>query len=413
MRGTLSARRARTFLRWNSLSSSLPFVLLVCSQLSAQLDWVSQVRQKVAANDLKRASEIVSVRLAAHPNDLEAKAWHARILSWTGHLPEAEAAYQDVLRQAPNDADVLLGLADVLFWERKLPDASAELDRAEQVRGSGREIQERRTRVQAAMQNQNAGLIREYKGSALGEPRTRDVHRYSVVVGSQTDLFNYSDAAQTESIDFATEWSSHWTSNFSTRTYRRLKQTAEQLSTGVTYRLRDNQSLSVTFAAASRQRVAPIRQITVDYDRGTRLQIGMLKGLEITAHSSQVRFDGSQVLIIGGTAIAYVPRDWWLIFIGNTARSKFTGLSPAWSPSWSTKVSAPVCSRLRADVGFGIGAENYSSLDQIGRISAHTYTGGARYSMTAAQYFSAFVVYQRRAHGLAQMSIGGGYGVHF
>lgn len=73
----------------------------------------------------------------------------------------------------------------------------------------------------------------------------------------------------------------------------------------------------------------------------------------------------------------------------------------------------PMFSRLRGEVGFGVGAENYSSVDQIGRISARTYTIGSHYSISSAQEFSTFVAYQQRAHGLVETSIGGGYGFHF
>ena len=398
---------------WKSSCNCVLIIVIVGSQLFAQIDWVTQVRQQVTANDLKRADEIVTTRLRECPDDLEAQTWHARILSWTGHLPEAENLYQQVARRAPTDVDVLLGLADVLFWEGKLREASGVLDHAEQLQPSSREIAEHRTRVQAAIRDQNPGATRNDRGSVSLEPGPTDVYRYSVLVGSQADLFNYSDAAQTQNIGFSIKWNSHWNSSLSGSSYRRIGQAAEQLSAGVSFRPDADQSFSVSLAEASHQQIAPIRQITVDYDRGTHWHIGVFRGLEFTAHSSAVWFDGSRLSILGASAVAYLPKDWWLTLTANAARTKFVGLTPVWSPSWSTKISAPVSPRLRAEAGFGVGAENYSSVDQIGRISARTYAAGAHYALTTAQSFSTFMAYQLRPRGVTQTSIGGGYALRF
>ena len=414
MRVTVSAARiARLSRYWKAFSSYLCIVVIINSQLFSENEWVAQVRQEVAANDLKRAATIVKARLDAYPDDLDAQAWRARILSWTGHLPEAEALYQQVLRRAPNDVDVLLGLADVLFWEGKIRESSGVLDHAEQVQPSSREIEERRTRVQAAMRDHNSGVAGNDNGTARPEPHSTDLYRYSVIIGSQADLFNYSDAAQTQNIGFSIAWNSRWNSTFSGSSYRRVGQAAEQLSTGVSYRPDANQTFSVSFGGTSHQQIAPIRQITADYDRGTHWRIGLLRGVEFTAHCSALWFDSSRVSILGGSAVAYLPKDWWLTFVGNAARTKFAGLSPTWSPSLSTKVSAPVFPRLRAEAGFGVGAENYSSVDQIGRISARTYAGGVHYSLTRAQSFSTWMAYQQRSGGITQTSIGCGYAFHF
>ena len=77
-------------------------------------DWQAQVRQLVAGKEIAGALSVAEKRLQEAPQDLEARGWRARLLSWMGRREEAEAEYRRVLLSAPNDTDVLQGLADVL-----------------------------------------------------------------------------------------------------------------------------------------------------------------------------------------------------------------------------------------------------------------------------------------------------------
>jgi tetratricopeptide (TPR) repeat protein len=408
----LQSYRRRLF-RYPSVMGALVLTVILAPQLRAQRDWLTDVRQQVAAKDLRKAAQIIDARLKEEPNDLEAQAWRARILSWTGDLAEAEVQYRGVLQRTPNDVDVIIGLADVLLWQGKLAECSSLLDRAQGLEPLNREIEERRTRVRELTRKQ-ASDVTEKGASSLGHELQRsDLYHYSLTIGTETDLFSYSSDAQLQSAALAIRWNSRLTSNFSANVYRRLRSSAEQLSSGIAYRFSANQSLAVSFGAAPHQQIAAIRQVSLDYDRGTRFHAGLLKGVELAGHSAGIWFDGSQVTVLGTSAVAYLPRDWWTTLVANTARTKFQGLSPAWTLSFAAKVSVPVRSRVRVEVGAGSGAENYSTIDQIGRISARTYTGGAHYSLGSAQEFSTFAAYQQRSHGLTQISIGGGYGLHF
>lgn len=372
--------------------------------------WLAKVREQVAAHDLSAASATVSARLAVQPADLEARTWEARILSWTGHLGESEALYRQVLQQAPDDSDVLIGLADVLFWEGKVDESSATLDRAERLRPASLEIEQRRARYRRAIYDQEPSS--NSVPSAL-EAAESDLYRYSLHFGSETDLFSYSSAAQTQAIELGVRWNSRWSSQLLATSYRRFSESAEQWGTGVAYRISADQSVAASFAASNHQQIAPVRQFAFDYDRGTRMDAGALKGMEFVAHSAAIWFDSSSVVVLGGSAIAYLPRDWRCTFSGNAARTRFANAGASWAPAWSLKLSLPVLSRLRADIGVGSGAENYSNLDQIGQISARTYAGGVHYAFSKAQEFSASAAYQQRSHGLMEVDIGGGYELRF
>ncbi|HKT23926.1 MAG TPA: tetratricopeptide repeat protein [Terriglobales bacterium] len=384
--------------------------------------WVTKVRAQLAKNNFAAAARVVDERLHAAPDDLEAQGWRARILAWSGKWPEAEMQYRDVLRKAPNDVDILLGLSDVLFWEGKLGEAASLVEQAQELQPGNFEIAIRRSKLDTAIREQrassfpaeaNAVVIVSAGKQPTGESHGTDVPRYSASISSETDLFNYTSPIQAQGASFGVNWNPRWRLTFSGVSYRRLGQAAAELAIGVGYRISKNDSLSFSFGQGPHQQIGPLRQMSLDYDRGLKLHLGWVRGLEVTAHSASVWFDGSQVTVLGGTAIAYLPRDWMWIFTGNQARTDFFGTGTSWSPAASTRLSFPTSHRLRLDAGYGVGAENYSNIDQIGRISARTYSGAVHFRMNPSQEFSTFIAYQQRSHGQTQTSIGGGYGFHF
>jgi tetratricopeptide (TPR) repeat protein len=398
--------------------------VFVSASLGAQdsSSWVTKVRAEVAQNDFSEASRVIDERLHTAPDDLEAQGWRARILAWVGKWPEAEAQYREVLRRAPDDIDILLGLSDVLFWEGKLGESASLLEQAQEMQPANNDVAVRRSKLDAAIRQEhsssapgaaNVPAVNAANSRSRSEPYSIDSPRYSASVSSETDLFSFTSPIQAQNAAFGVSWNSRWRSSFSGMSYRRFGQAAAELSTGVGYRITKNDSLSFSFGQGTHQQIAPLRQMSLDYDRGLKLHLGLMKGLEVTAHSASVWFDGSQVTILGGSAIAYLPRDWMWTFTANQARTEFYGTGSSWSPAASTRLSFPTWTRLRLDAGFGVGAENYSNIDQIGRISARTYSGAAHFRVNHLQDFSVFVAYQQRSRGQTQTSIGGGYGFHF
>jgi predicted Zn-dependent protease len=98
-----------------------------------QSDWRVQVRKYCDANDWPAALRVVDQRLAQAPNDLDLKAWHARVLGWSGNLAEAQQEYLAILSVSPNDPDVWAGLGSVYAREGKDYDALLALGRAVQL----------------------------------------------------------------------------------------------------------------------------------------------------------------------------------------------------------------------------------------------------------------------------------------
>jgi Tfp pilus assembly protein PilF len=98
-----------------------------------QLEWQLQVRKYCDANNWPAALHVVDQRIAQAPDDLDLKAWHARVLGWSGNLAEAQQEYLEILRVSPNDPDVWAGLGSVYAREGKDDDALIALGRAVQL----------------------------------------------------------------------------------------------------------------------------------------------------------------------------------------------------------------------------------------------------------------------------------------
>src|SRR6266481_6998586 len=98
-----------------------------------QSDWQVQVRKHCDANDWPAALRVVDQRIAQAPDDLDLKAWHARVLGWSGNLPEAQQEYLEILSLSPNDPDVWAGLGSVYARQGKDDDALLALGRAVQL----------------------------------------------------------------------------------------------------------------------------------------------------------------------------------------------------------------------------------------------------------------------------------------
>jgi len=65
-------------------------LIAITLSLKAQpaVDWPGEIRILVSAHQLDRAMKTTEEWISRYPEDLDAKAWHARILGWQGHSRE-------------------------------------------------------------------------------------------------------------------------------------------------------------------------------------------------------------------------------------------------------------------------------------------------------------------------------------
>jgi len=66
-------------------------------------DWQTQVRKYSEAHDWESALRIVDQEVVRAPQDMDLRAWRARVLAWSGHLADAEREYLEILQVSRND----------------------------------------------------------------------------------------------------------------------------------------------------------------------------------------------------------------------------------------------------------------------------------------------------------------------
>src|SRR5215472_6814684 len=98
------------------------FYVLPSSAQSPSPDWQAQVRKYAEAKDWDSAMRLVEQEIARAPQDMDVRAWRARVLAWSGKLPEAEKEYLEILNSR-TDPDKWMGLASVYLREGKLAEA--------------------------------------------------------------------------------------------------------------------------------------------------------------------------------------------------------------------------------------------------------------------------------------------------
>lgn len=87
---------------------------------------VAEARSLATSGHRADALRMLESRLAAMPDDNDARVLHGLILSWEGRYDEARREFQLVLAQHPDHGDALQGLVNVELW-------SGHPDRAEQI----------------------------------------------------------------------------------------------------------------------------------------------------------------------------------------------------------------------------------------------------------------------------------------
>lgn len=399
-------------------------VLLAGIGLHAQeADWLSMVRSEVARQNLDGATNLVEQRLRASPGDLEAHAWRARLLAWTGRWPEAEAEYRLVLQKAPSDTEIMAGLADVLAWQGKLEAALSVLDRARSILplqtstlnrrarllARLKRPQEARVEYQAALRlDANDGEARAGLASLAGEAR------HELRFGLDADTFNYTDTAASQSVVLISHWNSRWSTTLSSTTYQRFGANAERLTARLNRRLGNNW-FTVGGGAGHDEGVIPRRELALEYGRVFRIGgKGLVRGIEFSLGPQWFWYRDSRAFTLTSAAAFYLPHDWMWSLTVVAARSSFPVAGVEWQPAGSTRLAFPIHSeRLRGYLGFAVGTENFVKADEVGRFSARTFFGGLKYRINAAQDVGAYLAHQERSQQRTQTSMGFSYGIRF
>lgn len=389
--------------------------------------WQEEVRKFAEIHDWNSAMQIINREAASAPHEAEVIAWRARVLAWSGNLPEAELQYKKLVLVAPNDPDTWAGLANIYARTGRSTESLAAFTHALQLDPDRIDI-----RLSYAFVLRRAGQ----KGTARSEfhkiltldPANREAQnglrslrsepKHNLSFGFNNDLFNFAGPNHDEEISVASRWSERWQTVFGESSYQRSGINGTKFLASLARISARWGALTIGGAVARDNGVIPQHEAFFDYDRGWRLaDHGPVRGVELVYGQHWYWYSTAQILTLNQTAIFYLPRDWTWSFRLTGARSDFSGLNPEWRPSGMSKLDFPIYGsnepRLIGSVLFATGTEDFAEIDQIGRFSSQTYGGGLRLRLMNLQEIGGIATYQKRTQGRTDISFGFTYGIRF
>ena len=409
---------------------SLAAVWIVCSLAWGQQttpDWQAQVRKYAQQQDWNAAMHIVDLEVARTPQDMDVRAWRARVLLWSGQLADAEREFREILAAVPQDPDNWMGLASVYSREGRTQDAEKALERALELDPKRADIHAARGRVLRDLRQLEDAKM-EFRRALELDPQNTEARtgllslrgeaKHELRFGVDTDLFSFAEANHDGGVSLTSQWTSHWATTAAGSFYRRAGTNAGGFSGAVTGKSAAWGALTVGAATADDNGVIPRAETFFDYDRGWKIgRSEWVRGLEIDYGQHWYWYSSARILTLHEATTLYLPRDWsWsLALIG--ARSYFTGDGTDWRPSGYSKINFPITgTEQRGLVGnlfYAVGTEDFAEVDQIGRFASHTYGGGLRFRLTPLQDVTGFAAYQKRIPDRTETSFGFTYGIRF
>ena len=395
-------------------------------------DWLEHVQKSVAAHNLTGALQIVDARLAVVPDDSDAIGWRAQLLAWIGRRKEAEAEFQRALRFSPRDSDYLLGLATLVAQDGRNADALALLDAAVQIPPPRADVLNERGRVLRAMGRREEARSAFVQAQAL-EPANISVTddearaglrslesppRFELDTGNETDTFNYTGAANAQTITFVAKPNARWILSTEGDIYQRFGADAEKVIGAATYRFTGSDSFTVGAGGGNANGIIPRAETYFEYGHGFRIsETRTVRGIEVTYDQHWLWYSQAHVLVFTGTVVGDLAHDFRWTVSANGARSQFTGTPIAWKPSGYSRMDFPLphipADRLLMNVMFAVGSENFSELDQVGAFASRTYGGGFRVGLSERQYVNFYAARQYRNGGNVERIYGVSYGLRF
>ena len=390
-------------------------------------DWQVRVHSYAEKRDWSAALLVIDAEIACAPQDLDLKAWRARVLTWAGRLAEAEREYREILANDRRDPDDWAGLATTCLREGKIDEALRAMEIAVQMdpkrsdlhaayarvlRAAGRRIEahaefEKALHLDPTSSEARAGLI-----SLRGQPRNE------LRGGEETDSLNYTVPNEGQWVSLNTRWSPLWSTNLGAGFYQRSGIFADKFLGSVTLRAPSFAAITAGGAIADDHTVIPKSEAFFDFDRGlTNRDAKILKGLELQYGQHWYWYQTARILTLNGAAILYLSREWSLTFGATGARSAFSGTGVEWRPSGTTRLGFPLLAwssvRLSGNIFFAAGTENFASSDQIGRFASQTYGGGLRFEFSSRMYTAFTYSYQKRTQDRTDSYTGVNFGFRF
>ncbi len=390
-------------------------------------DWQAEVRKEVAAHHWDTALHTIDLQIAQNPQDMDIRAWHARVLAWAGRLPEAEKELDAIVQAAPDDPDNWMTLGDVYMKEGRNQEALRATTRAVEMDPSRADLHEARGRVLRALGDVREAR-REFQRAADLDPKDADAReelaslrgetKHELRIGNDDDLFNFTSGNEGEWVSLVSRWSPHWTTSASGNFYQIAGTPAGKFVGSVTGSMPHWGALTVGGATGHDNTVIPESEAFFEGDHGWRIsEDRFLRGVEVTYGQHWYWYSTARILTLNENTLVYLPKD-WLWSLGLTgARSHFPGTGLDWKPSGLTKLAFPIRSwgvrQLSGNVFFAVGTEDFALVNEIGSFSSQTYGGGLHFQITARQDVTGYAAFQQRTQNRTDTGFGWSYGIHF
>jgi tetratricopeptide (TPR) repeat protein len=390
-------------------------------------DWQALVRKYAEAKDWDSAMRLVEQEIARAPQDMDVRAWRARVLAWAGKLPEAEKEYVEILRGSRTDPDNWMGLANVYLREGRLSEARRAISTAVELDPKRADIHAARARILRA-EGQRKEAQSEFLSALHLDPRSAEAReglvsvrrgaQHELRIGQDNDLLSYSAGFHDEWMSLVSQWTSHWTTNVAGDFYQRSGAEAGKFIGSITRRQSKWGALTVGGAIGHDNAVIPKSEAFFDLDHGWKTgETGFVRGVEFSYAQHWYWYQSARILTLTGTTLVYLPHNWTFTLGATGARSAFSGTNAEWRPSGMARLGFPLARwgdrRLSGNLSFAAGTENFAVVDQIGSFASQTYGGGLRLQITDRQDLTGFAGYQKRTQNRTDTSFGFSYGIHF
>jgi len=395
-----------------------------CSQTP---NWQAQVRNYAQARDWQSAMRLVDEEVARAPQDMDVRAWRARVLAWSGRLAAAEAEYLEILKVTRADPDDWMDLSGVYLREGKVQEAQQAIDTAEGLDPKRADVHAARARVLRAAGKRDEART-EFENALNLDPTSAEARdgllsvrsepRQELRFGEDNDLLSFTNDYHAEWVSLVSRWTSRWTTNLAGDLYQQAGVQAGKFVGSVTLRQSNWGAATVGGAIGHNQTVIPKSEAFFDLDRGFKASdASFLRSVEFDYAQHWYWYQASRILTLTGGAIAYLPQEWTLSLRATGARSAFAGTGAEWRPSGLARLGFPLArwrnTRLSGNLFFAVGTENFAVVDQIGRFASQTYGGGLKFQITARQDITGYGGYQKRTQNRSDTSFGLNYGIRF
>jgi tetratricopeptide (TPR) repeat protein len=389
--------------------------------------WVLEVHGYVAAKDWTSAMQVVDRKLTESPSDEDARAWRARILTWSGQLVAAELEYRQIIAAVPSDPDMYLGIGTVYLRQGRPEDAVAALrhavmldpHRADLRVALGQALWSEGKRSEAKREFESASdLSPSNTETRAASVAMQDEPRHYLSLAVNTDLFSFADANHQGDFALTSHWTPRWQTYVGTSDYHLAGVNAQKASGSLTAKMQRVGALTVGGSGSQDNGIIPKSEAFFEYDKGWRLrQRGLMRGLEMVCTQHWYWYRTARILSMSELAIFYLPNDWTWSLRVSEARSQFYGAGSEWRPSGMAKLGFPIArakqQQLKGSTFFAVGTETFGRVDQLGRFASQTFGGGLSLGFTRRQDVGAYAQYQKRTGSRSETSFGFSYGIHF